>query len=259
MVLTRPAEQAPTLLNDLHSRGVQALNLPLIQISPVADTSAMQQAWATVADWNWIIFVSPSAVDCFFQFAADRHPLDSAAMLSGVRFAGPGAGTLGALLRWGIDAEKCVIPAADASEWDSEHLWQAMQHVNWAEQRVLMVKGDGGREWLGEQLLQAGAKLTGLQAYEKKVPSWDATQRHQAGIIFQNPEQYTWVFSSSFALRGLPSLVESIFDGMVSWNQLAPRLNVCVTHPKIADTAQILGIHRYQIIRPGVEGVIALM
>jgi uroporphyrinogen-III synthase len=244
------------LLNDLHSRGVQALNLPLIQISPVADTSAMQQAWAAVADWNWIIFVSPSAVDCFFQYAADRHPLDRAAMLSGVRFAGPGAGTLGALLRWGIEAEKCVIPAADASEWDSEHLWQAMQHVNWAEQRVLMVKGDGGREWLGEQLLQAGAKLTWLQAYEKKVPSWDATQRHQAIIIFQNPEQYAWVFSSSFGLRGLPELLNSLPQRLASWPALAPQMNAYVTHPRIAETARALGIQRCQLIRPGVEGLV---
>lgn len=257
-MLTRPAEQAPSMLHQLHSQGVDAINLPLIQISPTTDTAALQQAWACINEWDWLIFVSPSAVDGFFQYAAravQPHPASLA--LATTRFAGPGAGTLNALVRWGVASHQCVGPAADAPEWDSAHLWRAIQNETWIGKKVLMVKGDGGREELTHQLQQAGATVTLLPAYEKRYPQWDTAQTDQVTTILQKPENYVWVFSSSFAMRGLPQRLMALPQPLPTWPELASQLQAWATHPRIAQTAHQLGIQHCQNIRPGLDTLIA--
>ena len=139
-------------------------------------------------------------------------------------------------------------PDAQAGQFDTEHLWQVVQHQVQPGQRVLLVRGTEadalatagqGRDWLSEQLTQAGVQVQGLASYVRSAPVWDAAQCDQALAAAQDGS--IWLFSSSQALRNLHALLPD-----QHWGQA----RALVTHPRIAETAQQLGWGVVRTSRP---------
>ena len=72
-----------------------------------------------------------------------------------------------------------IAPQAPADggvpHYDSESLFACIEAAFGGAQalagkRVLIVRGDGGREWLAERLREAGADVTLVAAYRRVVP-----------------------------------------------------------------------------------------
>ena len=62
ILITRPASQAIELATMLKEEGAHPALFPLIEIAPQAEALARLAADANAADW--LVFVSPSAIDC---------------------------------------------------------------------------------------------------------------------------------------------------------------------------------------------------
>jgi uroporphyrinogen-III synthase len=141
-----------------------------------------------------------------------------------------------------------VEPAADAAQFDSEALWQQLGARPWAGKRVLIVRGDGGRDWLAERLRAAGADVTHLQAYRRTVPVLDAVQRALLDAACAQPSQHLWHFSSSQAIDHLERLAAG-----VSWS-VAMAL---ASHPRIGERARRLGFGSVRCVLPSLAAVAA--
>lgn len=236
-IVTRPADQAQAWVADLRGAGIDAVALPLIDIVPPADAAPVQAAWATLERWALVFFVSANAVQHFFAL----RPA-GAAWPAATRAAAPGPGTAAALRALGLTP---LEPAADAPAFDSEALWQRLRHEPWAGRRVLVVRGEDGRDWLAEQLRAAGAEVDFLAAYARRPPQPDAAARALLAAAAADPARHLWLFSSSEAVRHLQALAP------VASGALA-----LATHPRIAAAARAAGFARVLECRPEPAAVV---
>jgi len=244
VLVTRPAPQAGEWVTRLREGGIDAMALPLICIEPAADTAFVRAAWSTLASQRLVVFVSPNAAE---QFLGAR-PSD-AAWPAGVLAGSTGPGTTRALLRLGVPAGQIVEPAADAAQFDSEALWRQLRHSDWRSAGVLIVRGEGGREWLADMLRENGAQVALLAAYRRSVPVLDADSQALLRAARAAPRSHLWLFSSSEAIANLAALAGAAAD----WSQA----RALVTHPRIAARAQQLGLTQVTLAQPTLAAVSA--
>lgn len=249
VIVTRPASDAPAWVAALQQTGHDALSLPLIDIQPTRHADAVAQAWTRWPRYAAVMFVSAQAVRFFFQ--------NRAADVAGPRCWATGPGTRQALIDAGVAEARIDSPPIDAAQFDSEALWRVVHAQVSTGQRVLVVRGsdasvisqDGsGRDWLAQQLSDAGAQVDWVSAYERTVPTWTASQTAcaQAAAI----DGSVWVFSSSQAIGHLQQLLPA-----QDWGQTC-----CVaTHARIAQSAQDAGFGQVLSTKPRVADVLACL
>ncbi len=273
VVITRPAGDAHAWVDALQAAGHDALALPLIEVGPATHRQPVAQAWAQWAEFQAVMFVSAQAVRYFFDsqpasMRADAGHAASVTWAGGPRCWATGPGTHKALLQAGVP-EACIdSPAADATQFDSEALWQRVARQVKAGQLVLIVRGHDvstdagglqaelsatshaplngtGRDWLAQQLQAAGATAQFVVAYERRAPVWSAVQQAQAAQAAADGS--VWCFSSSQAIHNLA-------HGLPAQNWAKAR---CVaTHPRIAQTAQALGFGEIQMSKPSLADLL---
>jgi len=215
-VVTRPREHASGLARLIEGAGGRALLFPAIEIEPLDCPALLEQ-------YDLAIFVSPSAV---------QH---APAMPAGVVFA-VGPGTRRELERRGVHA---VAPAQGA---DSEALLAlpALQDV--AGKRIVIVRGQGGRELLGDTLAARGARVTYAQCYRRVRPAADARRLRQA---LARGEIHAVTISSAEGLDNLLDILGAADSGMreaLAW---------VVPHARVAAHARARGLAQVLVAGPG--------
>jgi uroporphyrinogen-III synthase len=245
LLVTRPAAQAREWVARLRTRGIEAHALPLICIGPAADRQAVIDAWSTVADRALVVFVSPNAVEQFFAL----RPLGMT-WPAATRAGAPGPGTTDMLIQAGVPLDCIVEPAADAAQFDSEALWQRLADLPWAGARVLCVRGDGGRDWLIEQLRHAGATVDTVCAYRREAPVLDDEGRATLEAALAQPAAMLWWFSSSEAIEHLERLAPG-----ADWS----RARALASHPRIAERARRAGFGCVDEMRPTPDELLAAL
>ena len=243
LIVTRPAAQAEPWVRELIARGVDAIALPLIEIAPPLDPAPVQAAWAGLGERRLVVFVSSSAVARFFA-ARPAGGAWPASLLA----AAPGPGTAEALRAQGVAAGAIVEPAADAAQLDSEALWQRLGLHDWNGASVLVVRGDGGRDWLLERLVEAGARVDAVAAYRRFAPRLSAEARRSVDAAFAEPARHVWLFSSSEAVAHLEAL-----PGVA----IVAGARALATHPRIAARARRAGFAVVSEVQPGLDAVVA--
>ena len=239
VIVTRPAAEAAQWVQDLRSRGVDAVALPLIAIAAPADPAPLQRAWARIDSYRAAMFVSANAVRGFF-----------AAKMPGAGFSprawATGDGTRNALLAAGVPAAQVDSPPADSAQFDSESLWQVVQQQCHADCRILLVRGGEGRDWLEQRLLERGVAVETVMAYSRRTPDWGDAERALAAAACAD----TWLFSSSEAIANLRALAPR-----VQWRAA----RAVATHPRIAQAAREAGFGVVCESRAPVPDVIAAL
>jgi uroporphyrinogen-III synthase len=243
VIVTRPAAQAATWADELRARGIDAVALPLIGIGPVANRDAVTQAWLSLAARSLVVFVSPNAVEEFFAARPEALVWPESTVAASV-----GPGTTHALVRHSVP-EGCIAePAADSVQFDSESLWQRLSRDNWSGKSVLIVRGDGGRDWLADTLRSNGAVVTFVAAYRRLMPEFCGVERDLLAHAIANPAGHLWFFSSSEAISNLVAA-----EPHAKWT--ASR--AIATHPRIAQRARGCGFGVVAESPPTLEGVMA--
>jgi len=252
VVITRPRRQAEPLAAAVAALGRTPVILPLLDIAPAADQAALAQALRALHEYALVAFVSPNAVDAAFAHI-ERWP-------DGVAIAVVGEGSRAALALHGIDEARVRIHCPrDPARSDSEHLLQALDLALLAGRRVLVVRGDGGRELLPDALRAAGCTVETLAAYRRSVPRPDAALAASLRSLLAGPND--WIVTSSEALRGLVAIVEglsSTLDDTISVARLQ-RQHLIVPHARIAETARALGFTSVTLTGSGDERLLAAL
>ena len=240
LVLTRPRQQAGDWLARLATLGVNAVSLPLIEIVPGA-LHAAADAWQQLPGAALAMFVSPNAVAHFFKArTTNGWPADTLA-------ACVGPGSARALLDAGVPPSLIIQPPPDADSLDSEHLWPLLLAArDWQGKLALILRGDGGRDWLAERLREQGARTVDFSVYQRRCPVFDAAEQALlADIVAEPAGRFIWLFSSAEAIGHLASLIEA------DW----PRQRAIATHARIAERARQLGFGNVVLARPDAAAV----
>jgi uroporphyrinogen-III synthase len=244
VIVTRPQPQAAQWVAQLSSLGQPAAALPLLGIADAADPAAVTAAWQRLPGCALAMFVSPSAVERFMA-----HRPAGLAWPSGVLAGSTGPGTQAALLAAGVPAAAIVTPPVAAGRFDSEALWAELdQRGGWTGAQALIVRGEGGRDWLAGTLAQHGAQVHFVEAYRRTAPVPDADGRALLREAQAAPAAHAWLFSSSEAARHLPALAPGA-DWSAGW--------ALATHERIAEAARTLGFGRVERVDPSPAAVSA--
>ncbi|MEO5735260.1 MAG: uroporphyrinogen-III synthase [Rubrivivax sp.] len=252
VIVTRPSAQAADWVQALSTCGVDADALPLIRIEPAADHAPLQAAWhhllAPLASQgqpaqrpDLVMFVSANAVQ---HFMAARPA--ACAWPAGVVAAAPGPGTATALRQAGVPESLLEDPRGDLARFDSEGLWRQLSARSWQGRRVLVVRGEVGRNWFAEQMRQQGAEVDFVVAYRRLPPQLDANQRALLDAARQAPDRWCWHFSSSESVANLIRLVPD-----ADWRSSV----AAATHPRIAQAVRAAGFGRVALIAPTPQAV----
>ena len=255
VLVVRPRTQALAWVGELAALGVAARALPLIEILPAPEPARVETVFAEIeasAAQPVLAFVSPNAVLGFFAATALARGVAASALRWPAQAwaAATGPGTVAALRECGVPMERIAAPAASAAHVDSEALWSAIAGWTWAQRPVWIVRGNGGRDWLGQQLREAGADVRVVQAYGRAAPALSDGERSLLGQALAEPARWIWMFSSSEAIDHLAAIAPD-----VRWNEG----RALASHPRIAERAMALGFGAVTVVVPSPAAVAAAL
>ncbi|MBU3595005.1 uroporphyrinogen-III synthase [Polynucleobacter sp. 86C-FISCH] len=260
IVVTRPSGQARQLIEVL-TRAIEAsgvgkrslpeiLSLPLLTIVPKSDEHLADHIATVLSNADLAIFVSPNAIESVMRLL-ERDWQDFSKRIIPIGVMG-GSSHL-ALKNHGIGLEEnptpIIIPK-DNENWDSEGLWQELQSLqwNWQNKKVVIFKGEGGRDWLADTLTKAGAAVEAISTYSRVPLDLDNPAWHL--VREMDLSKSLWLLTSSEAVRYLGEVMKDQFtQNLNAASALCP-------HHNIADAAELIGFGEVFTSEPGDEALI---
>ncbi|GGY09012.1 uroporphyrinogen-III synthase [Paludibacterium paludis] len=229
VLVARPTGQCGRLLALLREAGARATHFPVMELE--ADPVALDALPDAADKADWLVFVSPGVIDLAWPRLAG-HPVAA-------RLACVGAASAAKL------AALSGLPVTHPSDGsDSEALLALPEFAQMAGQRVLIVRGEGGRATLAETLTERGANVSFAEVYRRvdASPDWKDFDRHhpQAVILTSSDMVERW-----FRLAG-PSRAAQL-----------QCLLYCVPHPRIAERLAGHGATRIVTTRAGDDALVA--
>ncbi|OUM03214.1 uroporphyrinogen-III synthase [Variovorax sp. JS1663] len=246
VIVTRPVREAARWIELLRNAGLDAQGLPLIEIAPVTDHTALDAARRNAGSYAALMFVSAAAATHFFDGA------DAPATGPQPRCWATGPGTVRALQQSGVAASRIDAPGVEAEQFDSEALWARVHTQVYAGVRVLIVRGGdaagqpAGRAWLAHEIAAAGGVCDTVVAYRRLAAPMDAPRRALAELGVRG--EAIWLFSSSEAIAHLR-------DALPGRRWAAAR--AIATHPRIAEAARDAGFGMVRVASPEPDALIA--
>lgn len=217
VVVTRPANEGDRLGSLLRDAGWPVCVQPIIRIAPLRD-DALPSAPEFEPD-DRVVFISANAV------SYGLPQLEASLKSSGAKVLAVGERTASGLRAAGLVVAVPTIP-------NSEGLLAMPELNNFAGQRVVIVKGDGGRQLLAEALVARSAVVVEYVCYRREVEPVDA-EAFCEGLVAAEP----LVFQANSG-ETLTRLTELIAEG--------GQPNLChqpvvVPSARLADFATTLG------------------
>lgn len=224
LLLTRPVEECAVLAASLAEQGVISSSLPLLEIQPLEETPEQRALMLDLDRYQAVIVVSKPAARLGLERLDRYWPQPPARQV----WFSVGAATGQLLDDYGLDV--CWPDDGDDSEALLElPRLQAALAVPAA--RVLILRGEGGREFLAERLRGQGVSVDYLPLYRRELPE------HPPGALLArvSGERLNGLVVSSG--QGFEHLRLLAAD---AWPELA-RLPLFVPSPRVAAQARDAG------------------
>lgn len=187
VLVTRPAAQCAALTARLAAAGYTPQ--PFAPLELVPDPAALARLPAQLADADWLIPVSPGAVDILFS-------IPQLALPATLRLACVGRGSAARLAEF--SGRPVLHPAAGS---DSEALLALPELQALDGARVLIVRGDSGRALMADTLAARGAEVAFAALYRRVPvdPGWAllAAEQTVAALVVTASEIATALFASA--------------------------------------------------------------
>jgi uroporphyrinogen-III synthase len=235
IVVTRAVHQASVLAQLIDQAGGRSIAFPAIAIEPPLDPQAAAATLHEIASFDRVIFVSSNAVE--------QASVLAPGLAKGLRTAfAVGAATAQALHDRGV--ANVIVPEDGA---DSEALLRLPQLQDVRERRMLIVRGEGGRELLSETLERRGASVQRAECYRRTLPAGRPDQ-----LLAQ------WEIGAIDAVIAMSSETLSNFYDLIGerGRELLRTTPLFVPHARIAEAASRLGLTDVAITDAGDEGVV---
>lgn len=248
VVITRPIAQAEAFSPRVAALGRHAILFPLLEITPLPDLSALRAALAELRRYAMVAFVSPNAIDATFGIVRS-WPKE-------VALAVVGAGSRAALARHGLtSANADIFSPLDPVRTDSQTLLDVLDLKALQGKRMLIVRGETGRELLADALRDAGIDVIQVAAYRRNIPVLDRSRHDQLAELVNSEND--WIITSSEALRNLIQMTGQVLgdDGVAKILQQ----KIIIPHARIEETARALGFRCITLTGSGDEQLLAAL
>jgi len=225
VLVTRPLKQARLFAKRLETFGTVPIVFPTIEIAPPQDVRPLLEARAGLGTYDFVMFVSANAVEQALT-TLPHWPKNVMALA-------PGRGTAAALRQAGVPDQ---LVLTSTSSFDSEGLLALPALQQMQGKRVLILRGERGRELLGEMLAARGAEVTRVTCYRRICPSHSAA--NEADILWSLLQQnrlHAITLTASEALDNLETMAGEALC------QALKALPVFTIHPRITEHARARG------------------
>lgn len=212
------------------------LLFPLLDIGAVQDARELNEQISRLAQFDLAIFISPNAVQFGMSAIRERTTLPGS-----LRIATVGQGSAKALRALGVT--DIIVPTG---RFDSEALLAMPEIQNVAGWRVLIFRGDGGRELLGDTLKAHGATVEYATCYQRSKSSLDTS-----ALLAAKPDAI--MVTSSEALSSLWQKLDDASRATLRNTVLF------VPHPRIAELATQQGWQVVRVAASGDEGMLSAL
>ena len=223
LLLTRPAEDCAALAQTLGAQGVFSHCMPLLAIEALDETPEQRSAFADLQRYCAVIVVSKPAARIGLQLLAQHG-----APTPDLPWFSVGAATAAVLAEQGLG-----VHFPDLGD-DSEALLALpalQQAIAAPAPRVLILRGEGGREFLAERLRSQGVSVDYLPLYRRVLPQYAPGELSRQ----VRAERLNGLVVSSG--QGFEHLLQLAGD---DWSALA-RLPLFVPSPRVAEQARAAG------------------
>ncbi len=228
VLVTRPADRSCELVAALRGDGAHVLAEPLLDITPLSPSShgpelqRCRQQFMDLDRYQHLIFISVNAVNYGMASIEQFWPQ----WPIGVKVYAIGTATAAALA-----ARDVEVQSSDSLAMNSESLLSTPALQQLQGQKILIVRGLGGREYLAEQLVARGAQVDYAECYQRSCAKLDRGQFHD--LLLKEHINIVCV-NSGETLHYFNSLLGDI----------AQRYTVLVPGERVAALAASLGFER---------------
>jgi len=184
VIITRPQAQADEWAQQLQRQGFATESISLLEISPVQLPEQIQAVKNNIMDldlYHKVIFVSQNAVRYGMEWIENYWPQ----LPIGVDFFAVGATTAKILMEYDVSVQD--LAASEQGGMTSEDLLCAPQLQQVSGEKILIMRGCGGRGHLADTLRGRGAQVNYCELYIRQLPS---TALSQWQALFADAQQW---------------------------------------------------------------------
>lgn len=240
VLITRPAHQQPPLITGLQVRGAKTISLPLLAITAPSrgeQADVLRRQLLALDSYELLVFISSNAVREGCKAIDDYWPqfpvgLDLLAI-------GPSTAALAEEL-----TGQRVRSAAGGMT--SEDLLELDSFTNIEGRRIGIFRGEGGRDFLAQQLRKRGAQVDYFDVYRREELNYEDIQIREA-LIESEPTLLTAM--SGQTLQALRSLIDQLSEPHADKLLTLP---VIVPSQRVRDLAAEMGFEN-PIAAPGAD------
>ena len=167
LISTRPQGTNVQLSDDLKNSEIKLLSFPLTEIHPLNNYQIFDGVIENIKTYQHIIFISTNAVHFFLE----RVKKLSLQIPKNLIFS-----SIGPTTKLLLQKKLSVDVHSPIKTFDSEHLLKEKIYNNVEGQKILIIRGEGGRETLKNALEEKGAIVNYGECYVRKYVDIDLNQ-----------------------------------------------------------------------------------
>lgn len=224
LLLTRPAAESAQLAASLAAAQVFSSSLPLLEIEALSETAEQRALIVALERYCAVIAVSKPAARLGLQLLERYWPQPPLA----TRWFAVGAGTAGVLAEQGLAASFPACTDTSEALLDMPELAAALAVPS---PRVLIMRGEGGREFIAERLRGQGVTVDYLQLYRRNSLAYGPS------VLF---EQVTAQRLNALLVSSGEGLAHLVQLAGADWPRLA-QLVLLVPSARVAEQARAAG------------------
>ncbi len=222
IMVTRPRHQADTFCRMIEAAGGRPIRVPVIEINDPLHIERLDRLIDRLSDFDIAVFVSANAA---IRGLARVHA--RGARLLHLKLAAIGRKTAAVLKEQGYPVDICP-----PREFTSEALLAMAPMQTIRGKRIVIFRGEGGREYLAKILAARGAKVAYAEVYRREIP------RAKARRLEQYIDQRTVDLITVTSVEGLNNL--NALCGRVQ-REILQKIPMVVGGVRMLETARALG------------------
>ncbi len=216
ILVIRPSRRADQFIALLEQTGAQVCQTPVMSIEPIVDGQSIKNLILEVDNFDKAICVSGNAAELTIEWLDRYWPMQPV----GIEFFAVGQQTAQIL------AAADIAALSPSGRQNSEALLGLAELQDLSGQRVVIFRGQGGREILGDTLVKRGARVDYCELYKRVINSGQALLARQ-----QLPQSDCLVAHSGELLVALGE----------QFGELGAETAVVVPSERVAEIARELG------------------
>jgi len=226
-LITRPAHQAQDLAMHTQSSGGRVIYFPTLEIIGTKNIRKIILKMKKLNQYDLVIFISPNAVFKTAKYFQAFWP----AWPRNLKIIATGPGTA-------LSLKKHKLPCDNYPEKNFNGIGllklKALQNIK--QKKILIIKGEGGRQYLAKSLKARGAQIDNLSVYKRQLPTVNK-------IDIPNLEIIDVIICTSHS--GLKNLISLLYP---HWQDILFQKQLLVISARLAHSAKKLGFVKPPLI-----------